>query len=583
MTDLKGLNIECSSDQTNIDNIIEKNTSWIKVINLDNINGIPDDYLDIVKFTNCDLETNFRKLKDIYKKLKIHGKIYFNNLYFSFDNILKKCLTPLEYSQFINDTFNAAILKSILADLFNYMGLDYHIAMVDINNIVYIVLIKGYYNFSLTNQQNKLLDEINKLVSEKIPDIKEKKQQNINEMLFENIIEFKRKGYKNIIKKLAEKDIDVENPKILNDILALDKFIDTIEKQIKEMLSLNLSEQEIKNKVSTIDILEQKFVDNWLDKIIKQNSKKILPTGLVNLGGYSCFMDSILFAILIDNDYFEKNLLNKELNLNDVKACSFFDDKQEQGLLYLQNFQNELKKLMKILRTERRKTLYCTPIKSKMQKCNELSLELMSGEQQDDSEFLRVLMNIFSLEPTVIQTTIYLSNDGKKWIEHNSVKTNESIIEIQLDNNITTDTNNILDLVQNIKITDYDLTSKLSWPKDSNNNRYRYMKEQTSILESKLLIIHIARKQLYKKSTKLVDFCEYIENKTDGQKYFLQAITIHYGTGDSGHYTAYVKYGTQWLYYDDTNPLDERVIPVTWEQAYTAGKKNGSLFIYSLI
>ena len=302
-------------------------------------------------------------------------------------------------------------------------------------------------------------------------------------------------------------------------------------------------------------------------------------------------MDSVLFSILLPNSgYFQKNILDKNLTLYNAKICDYFDDKEE-GLHYLEGFQEELQKLANIMRGNKDPELTCYPIVQQMRLCNALTETLMSGDQQDDSEFLRSLMEMFNLTPTKITINRAVSNNKKDWIQTSQRSEKQAILEVTIPEK-NTETPELLSWYQRIQISNNKNLPLSSWhmgPSLENpdiEQPYKYSREKITIDSSDALIFHIARRQIkgwsannpiYIKNTKPIIFTEYIKEKPN-KHYALQTVTIHSGNAYGGHYTAYFKYKSQWFYYDDTS--DTRVRSSTWKEVKNIGSQNGSLYIY---
>ena len=322
----------------------------------------------------------------------------------------------------------------------------------------------------------------------------------------------------------------------------------------------------------------------------------ILLPGLENIGAFSCFMDSVLFSILLPSTgYFQTNLIEKKLTEKNVKACGYFEGEEEQGLVYMKNFQSELRKLANIMRGNEEPELTCYPIVQQLKKCGPIPEGLMTGQEQDDSEFLIALMQMFHLTPTTVTFVRAVSNDGKQWIEKSVRKERAAVLEVTIDN--VEEIPELVSWYQRTLINNYKNVDKSAWPKGPDTDEgeeskeiYQYSREKYTIDSSDTLIFHVARRQVvmdikgpkYVKNTLPVIFTEYIEQKDE--KYFgLQAVTIHRGGAYGGHYTAYFKYDSQWFYYDDTAPSFNRVRQASWEEVFNIGTTNGSLFIYTPI
>ena len=219
----------------------------------------------------------------------------------------------------------------------------------------------------------------------------------------------------------------------------------------------------------------------------------------------------------------------------------------------------------------------------------------MSGSQQDDSEFLRALMQMFHLAPTSVTITRSVSSNKKDWIETSVQAEQQAILEVPIPAAVKT-APELASWYQRIQLSNYQHVPMTEWPKgpvpddpEAGDQPYQYSREKYTINDTRALIFHIPRRQvkgwsggkmLYVKNTNPIIFKEYIENTVSKKHLALQTITIHRGGAYGGHYTAYFKYGPQWFYYDDTAAAANRVRPATWEEVTEVGTNNGSLFMY---
>lgn len=519
----------CNSDQHKLVNKLEgiTNKSWFMVSNTSDVDNIPDNYFDIVLVSDCDLKSELQQLKSIYPKLRVGGRIYFDNLLESFGELVDACLLS-KHDLSINDNVTtlayAESIRYILKSILDSAKIKYFVKIKKYNKKYYIVLVKKGVTFEVTSDLSKLLHKI---------DVK------IKEILGPADIE-------------PPEDDDTEPPE--DDDTEPPEDDDTEPPEDEEYPEVDAPESYL--------------------------PATLLP-GLKNVGAFSCFMDSVLFTILLPNTgYFQDNILDKNFSKNNA-TCSYFADKTER-LKYLKSIQTELRKLANIIRGNTVPDPTCTPIIQKLKKCNSITESLMSGNQQDDSEFLIGLAQIFDLNPTTVTISRSVSEDKKKWIQTSVSTTQETVLEIQSDLPVVKP----VDWYQRVVTHDYNNVPMKEWPLGPNGQPYRYSREKHTIIESQALIFHVARSQAkilngvqyYHKNSQTAQFSEYIKQNPD-KHYALQAITIHEGTAQGGHYTAYFKYQSQWYHYNDI--LDStRVRPVTWDEVVATGSKNGSLYIY---
>jgi len=304
----------------------------------------------------------------------------------------------------------------------------------------------------------------------------------------------------------------------------------------------------------------------------------ILLHGLQNKGGFSCFMDSILVPIFLEKDgYFTLNILEKELSLQDASVCDLFDNEKE-AFAYLKNLQLELFKLSKLIKSDEESELTCKPILQQLRKCNNTSLELMSGRQQDDSEFLLALMDIFNLKSsTIMEKTVFYNNnnnDNNRYVSE--ITTKIPLLEIVLNNELTSI--NLLDYFQKKSIEDYINLPKGVSDFKHNGLTFRYKESTNTIIDSNALLFHVNRNSLTVKLKTPVIIQEYIK-QIPNKIFQLKIITIHHGSIRGGHYTAYFKHGANWYYYDDMNS-SQNITLVHFDTVKEDSSINGSMYMY---
>lgn len=518
---LKALIKTCNTDNHKLINYIEKidNKNWLKVSYNYDLNTLPKNYFDIILWSGCDIEAELKNIPLIDPILRPGAHIYFDNLLPAFKELMKSCLP--ENSIDINDESVVLILKEIFP--------NYDIKLIEYG-VRYIVIVKP-------------LPDIRKLIIANIhlgeDEIKELIPYNTN---FTSIINDIKKEYEelnNIIKSFVEKG----EVNILKKIKPSTDFVDIAKQLIK--------------------IYEQKFVEKPLPPAL-------LP-GLKNVGGFSCYMDSVLLSILLPQDgYFIENICNKPITQNIANICSSI--KQDEQMKYMKDLQQTFKNIRNKILSKSGGT--CTPLVSKIKKCNDLTRNLMSGDQQDDSEFLISVMNIFNLLPTKINHIIQVSQDGTNWDIIRTTEEKQAVLEVR----IFEINNDILKTYETITEMNYSKLPQTSYP-EFDNNRYAYIREQSKIISSKEIILHVPRLQIqngrYVKDTRKVSFCPYLQQSDT--VFELYAVTIHSGNARGGHYTAYFKYTGQWFYYDDTQ---NNIIYADWDSVLDNASEHGSLFFY---
>lgn len=294
------------------------------------------------------------------------------------------------------------------------------------------------------------------------------------------------------------------------------------------------------------EMLKPEIIKAINEDIVKRNSSPIIMKGLQNVGGYSCFMDSLLFPILIKDGYFKTKFLESEASCQDIKKSLV---KIHENILSGNN-------------------LTCIPLVQTMKKCD--TLKRFIGDQQDDSEFLIALMDVYDLTPTIVNNRIYLSNDRKRWKSINNSDIKQAVLEI------TPELNDPLKIYQQPEIEDY-RDDPDNAPKDDSGKRYDFKFSADRITSSECLIIHTKRRELGKKNLTPIIISRVLKDEARDIYYNLEIITIHHGTAMGGHYTSFFRWGDQWYHYDD---LKSEIKNVGWEFVKEIGGKSGSLLIY---
>lgn len=626
--------------------------NWFKVSSIADLNQSPDNYFDVLLWSGCDIETDLRLIPKIYPKLKVGARVYFDNLLTTFGSFLEKCLPTEEIKSLLGGELNpsleksdryARLIRSLLESVLSSSKESYSVRIVNYGEKRYIVIIKEGILFA---PDKELLDELEFVDSEVLAGIQEielpespsgEELEQLQGTIFDIVVRARGIGQhlspsevcdELIVDGLVKNCEGVIEKELTSKyrIRKIAQNLKLVNEQLDTLIELGVEGREnLLEQVLHFANLELAPIENWEEYILTTIDDKleaeteeeeeteaeteseeeeeeeypevetpeevpaVLLPGLENVGGFSCFMDSVLFAILLPTTgYFAKNLLDKELTIQNTKACSYFSENKEEGLEYLQNFQKQLQRLAKIVRGKEEPSLSCYPIVKEMAKCNPLTEELMSGEQQDDSEFLLALMQVFHLSPTKIRNTRMTSDNGHDWIPSKESTEKASVLEITLPETLQAPVE-ISRFYQRIVKSDYGKLPKNEWPKSAiGNEPQRYTREKTTIISSEALIFHVARRQVkmgaeglkYVKNTQPVEFHEYITQKDTEQHYELQTVTIHRGGAYGGHYTVFFKNSGNWFHYDDTNEPTLRVQAKTWADVQKEGRINGSLFIY---
>ena len=509
---------------------------------------IPINYFDIIVWGSFDPETHLRDIKNVLIFLG-DGSIFIPLT--SFEALFRKCLSMDEYKKFPANHDNIIkLLKNI------YNELDLQIVRYKSEEFVRL-----HFPTGQTEDIDIVVDTIQ-----------------FNNQIFTNVIAGQDPCY----------NIPKCNP-LFGEKRAkeIKEFYDKIENEINSLLRVGIdTETEILARLVGFDYSHLTTNDDWLSDLIRKKITghlaeespvhittryptsvqttiplPIVMTGLKNVGGFSCFMDSVLIALLFDETGYLFKALQKQTGLS--KDCQVLRD--------------ELLRLNKAMRSEKQYT--CNPIIDKLKKCNSRTKELLTGEQQDDAEFMQILFDIFSLEPTTVVVKKAVGDD-KVWVDYNPQTVRETLLEVRVPDS----QQDLLQLYQNVYIDDYRKIPLIERPKGPDGKHYHLLRSSNTIVDSDLLTFHIARvekeivggKIKYTKNNKPVSFTQFVSG--DDKNYELSAVTIHTGNARGGHYTAFFKYNGVWFYYDD---LKKNVNQTTWSIVKEIGKTGGSLFIYT--
>jgi hypothetical protein len=310
------------------------------------------------------------------------------------------------------------------------------------------------------------------------------------------------------------------------------------------ILSINRVEQISIDNLNSSTTLDQNIVKGINEEIFK--TSPLLLKGFQNYRGFSCFIDSILYPLLTVDGYFKDRLSKDSPRCPEIsEAIKSIDFNKE--------------------------NVTCSLLIEKMKKCEPIK-DLATGEQQDDSEFLIALMDIYNLEPTVVRSKIYLSNDKENWFEISDRKEPQTVIEISLGK----PGENLLDLYHNLEFEDYtqDVDNKPKYEKTGEAMSYKYTVNR--IIDSEVLIFHIKRRFQNKKDKTPITISQTLKDNAKNIYYRLSVVTIHIGGSSGGHYISFFKLEGIWYLYDDL----EGVSVTDWENVNKIAKTDCSLLVY---
>lgn len=260
-----------------------------------------------------------------------------------------------------------------------------------------------------------------------------------------------------------------------------------------------------------------------VDKTIRGNDAEHDWSTLGHLQNFrnSCYMDSVLFALLAIPNKFIWNMLTKRLT-NEMKKCS---------ITSRYKIQSELVNIKRaILKGEKMK---CVELRNLIANCKLTGFEdFNSSRPQDADEFLKYIFQILEEENFKYKITNNGSTDLKNFVKisSNDVCNASPVIDISLDvmNKISSSTTAEL-----LKIPE---TGKLDKPIVSNGKKYDHISSQKIFLNYDYMVVHLPRAPFKK-----------IIPSSEVNKLKLSSIVIWEG----GHYYSYVNCGTTWWLFDD--------------------------------
>lgn len=462
---------------------------WLRLTPRVNLADLPDNYLDVVLWNGCDLKTVVRDTINIFPKLKPGARVYVENARERYTVLLNECLTPGE----IDRLTGVMCYKKVLSRLVNNRDCKYTVRTINCKDRDYTIFIKGHKIFNPT---------------------------------------------KELLLKFIRFDSNVAQT--LDQIHIIDDFLDTgllesAECQINNCHAQGMSTEEIKQSVTPFSDTSSKrsywdtFVEETIEEVQGESVKKPrIYSGPRNVGGVSCFMDSVLYPILIIDNKPVMEMLNKDLT-NTRNICEN---------VKLQDLQDELVKMQTTTREAKLQT--CSTFINKFRKCNILTAELMDGRQQDDSEFLQLLFQIFDIEPTTVKS----KESGLE---------NLAVLEVPI----------------------YETRGK---------SPVAAYQENYQIIKSNALIFHINRTDytvqngqvVFKKIIEPIVIDKCIRNKSN--TFYLRIITCHQGSASGGHYISYFNKSGKWCKYDDLG--SPTVVPVVWDNIKEYVETHCSMLFY---
>jgi ubiquitin C-terminal hydrolase len=357
--------------------------------------------------------------------------------------------------------------------------------------------------------------------------------------------------------------------------LALCKTI----KKTKNLLKITKENRYIKKWISTQPFLVRYYSKTYTPE---EKSNTILEKACINgldFTSNSCYMDStLLCTFAIPNKTITKLILNK--NIDELKNNKILDIKCSDNITTDINIRKNIQKqLIDITQSMRglKNVKNCTNLRMSLRKCIGTQ-PFHKGGTQDAGEFLTYLFNIFQVENATEKKKLYGSNE-KEWTFIRKQKTKRSpIITIGPYELQSLEGLDITSVINKEEITEF---SEDNLWRVSNRLTYNKKRENTNI-DAPMLVFKLERR-IYPNDI-LETYVYLPENLTLKKKVLnLSAIVVHDG---GAHYTANIKYGDNWWFYDDNPGGKHKMLYIgSYEQMLnnTNNSPNtlGTLFFYT--
>ena len=294
-------------------------------------------------------------------------------------------------------------------------------------------------------------------------------------------------------------------------------------------------------------------------KIPKVIAKPTVFGGLYNIG-QSCYLDSTLMALLaVPNKFVTDNILNGNMFfVGNLRQCG---NTPGQDMVNKRKIQKYINDLAQSIRGE--KTInYCTNFRKLLANCDQPSDQPFDlPEQRDAGEFIQWLFTLFPVNKCTKRFTNYVTDDVSSSVFDIDFSTLVKSSERTDDNSSVIQTINAFNLFILAEEKIINTTDLLKIIEDSGelsdnnmakvgNLRYKRSIRVEEIVSTPYLILYVQRNLPNGPLRSRIDATEriIINNKT----LELSAFVTHAGEDDSGHYTCYFKYRSDWYFYNDT-------------------------------
>ena len=287
----------------------------------------------------------------------------------------------------------------------------------------------------------------------------------------------------------------------------------------------------------------------------------------LNYNGNSCYQDSTLFALLaVPNTFIRETILKKDVTT--VKKLAFCGKTDQEDTDTRRDIQKELIRLKDIMRGRVKGGETCSNLRKLFSRCK-LPQRFDLPDPFDAGEFLQFLFSIFDVEGMKTRRTVEVTNDRgspKNVIKiKDTIQMEAPVFPLTFFSPGTYDLGKMLGSIDDAELGPQDLYRL-------DGETYSRKIETYTIVSTPYLVFNVQR--FVEKV--LVDIPERLRDL------YLTAIVVH----RQNHYTAYLKCGDTWVYYNDNPGGSEFTIKTigSFENMLNASprvRSNGTLFFYT--
>lgn len=319
------------------------------------------------------------------------------------------------------------------------------------------------------------------------------------------------------------------------------------------------------NKKLAERVIAKGYLEIWASTQIRRTNKCDIR-GL-NYNGNSCYQDSTLFALLaVPNKFIRETVLKKDVS--EVKKLAFCGKTDQEDTETRRDIQKELIRLKDIMRGKIKGGETCSNLRKLFSRCK-LPQRFDLPDPFDAGEFLQFLFSIFDVEGMKTRRTVEVTNDRgppKNLIKiKDTIQTEAPVFPLTFFTPGTYDLGKMLGSIDDAELGPRDLYRL-------NGNTYSRKIETYTIVSTPYLVFNVQR------------FVEGVSVDTPERirELYLTAIVVH----RQNHYTAYLKCGDTWVYYNDNPGGSEFTIKTigTFESMLRSSpsvRTNGTLFFYT--